>query len=696
MRKAIITSLLLACFMTALAIPAKPNLWKTLRLKDGTTVEARLIGDEFSHYYIDKDGNRYAKNGDYYVRLTPRQMRQPTTRSTAVKAKRMARLARNRAAQTNRGTKRGLILLVNFKDIKLKATHTIDTFEKLVNKSGYKEGDIIGSVHDYFLAQSNGLFDLSFDVKGAYQLEHNRAYYGENFQKDGEDTDRRPGAMVAEACRLADNDVDFKNYDWNNDGEVDQVYIIYPGRGEADKGSEETIWPHEWNLESSDYGQSLQLDKTTLNTYACGPELDGSDKLCGIGTICHEFSHCLGLPDFYDTSSQGATDMGVWSLMSYGNFGGNGHIPTGYTAYEKWLCGWQEPTVLHKDTTITNIQPISSNGETFVLYNEGNSNEFYLLENRQTQGWDADLPDRGLMITHVDYDQTLWADNQVNTEDSHPRYALITANGKKPPYSFKSKLAEAHNLYPDDTNQELTDTSTPSATLYNANIDGSFLMHKEIKEITQQEDLSMSFRITIKEPKTAAKTDTLFYESFKDCQGTGGNDGKFSGRIATAKIYTDNAGWTYNNGGAGKSCMKVGNSTTPGSLTSPTISFNGDYILTVRLATWVKDGNTVDVRLGDRVIDVAQNISSEHFTTYSMPFSAKGSYQLIFTGAKRFFIDDVLIMKKAETTAISNIKVENSHATSPHIYNLRGQNMGTSLHNLPPGIYIVNGKKVRK
>lgn len=697
MRKTIATIFLLLIVETLFAIPAKDNQWRTITLQDGKTVRAKLVGDEFLHYYIDESGNKYIGNGTYFTLLNPSTERRLATRAYDRARQRMKRLRGNRRAPAYEGKKKGVILLVNFKDVKFKEAHTRETFDKLVNEENYQKGAIKGSVHDYFMAQSNGRFDLSFDVKGTYELGHERAYYGGNANIDGEDADRRPGEMVAEACRLAAGDVNYKDYDWDGDGEVDQVYVLYPGKGEADGGEQETIWPHEWNLQSSDYGRRLAIGDVFINTYACGPELDGRDKLCGIGTICHEFSHCLGLPDFYDTSNTGVSDMGSWSVMSNGCFGGGGHTPSGYTAYEKWLCGWQAPIVLQGDTIIENQQPISQNGETYILYNDAHKDEFYLLENRQQQGWDADLPDRGLMVTHVDYDETAWIYNQVNTESGHPRCTLITANGREPSYSFKSTGRDTHNLFPYGDKNSLTRETVPAAKLYNNNTDGTRFMLSNITQIVQQADGNISFRVSTNQTKPLEENDTLFYESFKDCNGTGGNDGKFSGRIASSKIYTDHSGWTYNHGGAGKGCMKLGTSTVAGHLISPAIAFDGDYVLSVKLAVWKKDGNTLDIRLDDQPIHTAKDVSSDHFTTYTIPFTAHGTHKLAFYGSKRFFIDDVLVMKKKSPTPVPRIGMErNKPASTTKIYNLQGQYVGTSLDLLPTGIYIRNGHKIRK
>ena len=124
-------------------------------------------------------------------------------------------------------------------------------------------------------------------------------------------------------------------------------------------------------------------------------------RVDGIGTICHEFSHCLGLPDMYDTQGN-QYGMGTYDLMDQGSYNGDSFQPPYYSAYEKWYCGWATPTELSEATTVKDMKPVAEGGQTFVIYNDNHKDEYYLLENRQQQGWDGSLYGKGLMITHVD------------------------------------------------------------------------------------------------------------------------------------------------------------------------------------------------------------------------------------------------------------------------------------------------------
>lgn len=510
------TCLLVLGLSCAHAVPAKKGVKRTIKLADGTSVVAELKGDEFASYWQTDDGKCYVQDIDSRTfKITDKA--QVVNRGLAKRQKandeRIKRFAKRGpkreipgAFSHFTGTKKGLIILVNFKDVKFGRTHTRTMFNNIANKIGFTNSlGFKGSVKDYFLAQSNGQFELDFDVVGPYTLSQNMAYYGAH-SKDGLQ-DVKPGHMVLEACQMADKDVNYKDYDWDGDGEVDQVFVIYAGFGEADGGSEDTIWPHESQLSTWVSKPYETKDGVSVNTYACGNEntydMLGRSRINGIGTICHEFSHCLGYPDLYDTNYAGNFGMGSFDLMCSGSYNGESFCPPNYSAYEKWIAGWITPIVLDKPASVKGMQAQDVKyGQAFVVYNDNNKNEYYLIENRQQSVgiWDKLLPASGMMITHVDYDKNIWEWNNVNTfvnysnqngpgyaylDNDHQRLTIFHADNEE----GASANSQAGDLYPFNGNNSLTDTSSPAATIYQ----GGSTMGKPITNITQNEDGSIDF-----------------------------------------------------------------------------------------------------------------------------------------------------------------------------------------------------------
>lgn len=711
MKKLATIILLFFVGITLYAMPVKPGQWKNIRLADGTEIKAEFKGDEHAHWWETSEGKRYVKvsGTEFYKEVAGDQLLKKAQmkrakRATARKNKLRSR-ARKAAAFT--GTKKCLIILVEFSNKSFAASHGQALFNNVANAENYSANGYKGSVKDYFKAQSNGTFILDFDVVGPVKLSKNYEYYGQN---DDEDEDMYPGAMVVEALDSVKNKVNFADYDWDGDNEVEQVYILYAGKGEADGGDESTIWPHEWSLSSNDYGNVYKHNGISIDTYACGPELSGRNQLGGIGTFCHEFSHCLGFPDTYDTEYSGFYGMGSYDLMSSGSYNDNGFRPAEYTAYERMIAGWTIPKELVNDTVVSAMGAVNNQGETFVIYNKAYPDEYYLIENRQKTGFDAALPGSGIMVTHVDYDEWMWFFNIVNAKCDYTSYATIYPEYADYFNHYKNdhqrltifhanntNATESRALYPYSENDSLTNTSRPAATLYNNNVDGTKFMNIRITEIAKNSDGTMSFKFgsIATEP-----SEYIFHETFNDCNGTGGNDGVFSGNVATSTFQPDNDGWTANNSKyyAGKQCAKFGTSSVKGTATTPAFSVNGTATFTFKAAPFGSDGTTLDLSTDNSNVTISPSTVTMvrgQWTDFTATLTGTGNVKVTFTPSKRLFLDEIMA-KASETTAIKELPVVKERIADGRIYTIDGRYVGTDSSVLKSGIYIVDGKKVVK
>lgn len=342
------------------------------------------------------------------------------------------------------GKHKGLVVLVEFADLDFKTANPIKAFSDLLNKEGYDENGAPGSVHDYFYSMSDGQFDISFDVKGPVKLPNNVAYYGADTGNGSHDDHEHINEMVRYAMTQVDGDVDFSEYDWDGDGEAEHVQLVFAGYSQAGGAPDYTIWAMETTLGND----AITLDGTRINTYACSPELFGNSgtEMSGLGTFCHEFSHCLGLPDLYDTSDSQAYGMGYWDVMSHGNYNGNGWVPCGYTGYERNFCGWHKYHELKEPCAVKDLAPLVKGGETYVYYNPDDRNEYYLIENRYQTGWDGGLRGSGLLITHVRYNEQDWRNNRVNTSAlGKTGMSIVCADGSA---SLKTLADQMGDVFP--------------------------------------------------------------------------------------------------------------------------------------------------------------------------------------------------------------------------------------------------------
>ena len=480
-----------ACLM-AMAVPAKPGHVTHVQ-SDGSTVALVMQGGEFNHSLMTLDGLTVAldQHGDYCytadgqlsnvlahnegfrgieeVAFITAYSDQMTLKS---RPHRMPRREDNDNPQVpTKGSPRIPIILVNYTDVKFIDSDPLATFQNQFNEKNK-------SCLHYFESQSRGQFSPRFEILGPVDLPHNRAYYGANVNE----YDAQLGTMIYEACTGVDN-VDFSNYDNDGDGQVDVVVVLYAGVGEAQawRTVPESVWPCQWDMqECYDWGYSttgpFQLNGVTIDRFAVFNELEGSSNystvIDGIGTFCHEFGHCLGLPDFYPTNNGTAYGMSNWSIMDHGCYLDNGNTPCGYTSYERHFMGWMDLVDPVEDTQYT-LSPLNTDeGSAVKVTNNANPNEYYLLEYRTKTDWDAYLAAEGILILHVDYSKSAWDSNTPNNVKSHQRMTIIPAD------NVLSGFTNMTDTWPQGDINALTDTSIPAATVF-----AGGLMHKPITEM---------------------------------------------------------------------------------------------------------------------------------------------------------------------------------------------------------------------
>lgn len=425
------------CISQLFAVPAFRG-WQERTLTDGTPIRVRLVGDEFYHLWETEDGKiaTMQEDGTFVVSNEDApSMKQVSERRQSARA---AKIPASRI-QKNYGDiqpTKLLVILVNFSDKSMKSTHNNAFFDNLLNGS-------FPSVKDYFKQSSGNTYVPEFDVFGPYTLDQNMAYYGGN---DSDGSDEHPDQMVVDACAKAYADgCDFSQYDTNNDGKVDNIYVIYAGYGEAAGAPANTIWPHSWEIYSGNVTGTLKYNNKTLVHYACSAELSGKSgsNSDGVGTFAHEFSHVIGLPDYYDTDYGTNSDNGVtpgeWTLMDQGSYNGSGMYPPLYSVYDKYFMGWMTPKFLAKDevknvtlTTTWNDNYQITGGASLVACT--NTSTVYYLENRQKSGYDQYLPGHGMVVWKVTYNATRWNNNDLNNTAGTLRYTIVPADGKTKNY----------------------------------------------------------------------------------------------------------------------------------------------------------------------------------------------------------------------------------------------------------------------
>ena len=485
-KKLILTAVVvMACWAMMMAAPAKPEPFTHVQ-SDGTTVTLVMRGGEFVHSMMTMDGLTVALDdrGNYCYtaggalsdvlahdkghRGVEEQAFIVAYRNQMTMGAGVRRMPRREEENSQpqvptMGSPRIPIILANYTDVRFIDDDPVVTFE---NQFNFKE---YSSLH-YFESQSRGAFSPRFEILGPVDLPQNRSFYGKNKRIFGTEVDMQLGTMIYDAC-MGLNDVDFSNYDNDGDGFVDVVVVLYAGVGEAQAYNTvpESVWPCQWDMtESLEWGCSttgpFQLNGVTIDQYAVFNELEGrydtSTNIDGVGTFCHEFGHCLGLPDFYPTDGGFYYGMSNWDIMDNGCYLGGGHRPAGYTSYERHFMGWMDLTEAAPNTRYT-LAPLNTDeGGAVKVTNDANPDEYYLLEYRVKTGWDEYLAAEGILVLHVDYDKAAWDDNSPNNIGTHQRMTIIPADGSLTSYSNK------YDTWPQGERDSLTNYSTPAATVY--------------------------------------------------------------------------------------------------------------------------------------------------------------------------------------------------------------------------------------
>ena len=405
------------------------------------------------------------------------------------------------------------VIMVEFADKQFAEGTTEEKLTRLFNEKGYCDEEMAkGSVKDFYEAQSGGMFVPTFDVVAKVQVSKNYAYYGKNASNGSIDANRL--SFVKEAIQEAVYaGVDFSEYATN--GEVPLVSLYYAGPGEHsafEEGCENYLWAHYAGMSNTN------IDGIKFNSYFVGNEIFqnyGRDEegnifvksadVDGIGIFCHEFSHALGLPDFYYTGSNSdisarLLSMDFWSIMDYGQYAYDGYAPVSYTAYERCFLGWLELKELTEDmrgqVDLYGIDTDTDTPKAYILRNPASTTEYYILENRQPSTWHPGFLGTGMLVLHVDYNVSAWKNNTPNNAENHQRMSYVPADNLKQ----SSRTMTGWNDYKGDLypgiaqNFNLTSTSVPATTLYTGG-----LLEKPIYDISENEGVITFYYLQDKE-----------------------------------------------------------------------------------------------------------------------------------------------------------------------------------------------------
>lgn len=553
----------------------------TFSQPDGTTFLANVSGDEFLRIITTINGEAIAKDDDgwwsYAIygddgtkestgihvgsdgngmvkaqsRFIPYEVlsERASLRAEAARDERMVPITRRILERDGAATKaegvihnkHGVVIICEYSDVKLAPGTTKSSFENMLSQTGYSSNGAEGCALEYFNHQFGDGWNFEFTVVGPITLPETHSYYGKN-DKDG--TEPNAAQMIADAIKAADPLVDYSKFDDDNDGYIDNIFVFYAGKDEADDADNnaDCVWSHAWYLSSATLANGTRIpvkdrtfDGVIADRYACTSELANFGSyysFATIGTFCHEYSHTLGLPDLYDTDYE-STDgthisAGLWrstALMDAGNMNNHGNTPPNYNCIEKEIVGLVEPQPLREG--FYTLKPIDQEGAVCLRYDHpSNDGEYFLFECRSTKsGWDSYIYGNGLYVYHIDRSDNAvaprktaretWLDNKVNAYHSHQCADLVEASGKNDKFIFKTFGGISTNdlkglPFPyGSTHNFFSATSKPAFAFW----DGT-LSQFSIDGITVNADGSVSFSVSTS--KAIPEITRYEYESFQN------------------------------------------------------------------------------------------------------------------------------------------------------------------------------------
>lgn len=475
---------LMLCSLTTWAAKAV-SIPVQVRQADGSVITVILRGDEHINWYTTLDGVLLVQGVDnnYYIGKVEKNGNLIATKQLAHEALTRSQAERNLIAKQDKdkffayvnkiaeesenaydnspltrgpiidsgydgvpyfphtGSPKALVILAEFQDVPFTIQDTKRIFTNYLTNEGhfsdtrYGQNQNYKGVRGYFKDCSYGQFTPEFDVVGPVKLPKPQAIYGKGRYD-------RMDLLLPDACAAVDDSVNFADYDANNDGMVDLVYVIYAGYSANYNGNKETdIWPKSGIVNISNTYDGKSIHRYGVSNELAGDEnkTKGKEKINGIGLFCHEFSHTLGLPDIYaiDKKAKNQNDQGMefWDLMDGGTEVRGGRVPASYLAWEREVMGWIKIDELKNDSSIENLKSIDNGGKAYKIVNPNDSNEYIVLQSIQKgpwyQGWRDGTYGKGLLAYRISYPS-----NKVNVFDfpnnvkGKPRVIPIPADGK--------------------------------------------------------------------------------------------------------------------------------------------------------------------------------------------------------------------------------------------------------------------------
>lgn len=348
-----------------------------------------------------------------------------------------------------------LVFPIAFNDQKIPTDYK-DTINKAFN--GTSEDTGWESLSTYYQKASYDKLHINATVMDAYNT-------NTNFDKKATYDDAIDLQYIDEILSFYDSKIDYSDYDANNDGCIDCIYLVYLAPYSTEDSS---VWwaftsrvdePQEYDGKATDYYMFLSYEFFN-DPFNLDDEDESKDVYVKINTqtIIHETGHALGLDDYYDyDETRGpAGGIGGGDMMDY-NVGD-------HNAFSKTMLGWITPTiVINQDYTAT-LRSFGASGDAIIVAKDWQNSyygEYYIIDfytcdglNEASKGYSGLFAINGVRIYHIDSTlkskiDSLWEATQFdNSYTAHKLIKLIEADGR---YDIESTIYSKAGGYSEDS-----------------------------------------------------------------------------------------------------------------------------------------------------------------------------------------------------------------------------------------------------
>ena len=490
---------------------AMPALSETQELAQptGETFNAALEGNENLHWWTTEDQSIIKMGKDqywYYARIVGQNLELTNARyAIDKKPSEAAELAEARKLQPPEGT------IAKQKDIpnpddQVDLLSTTDREETLVLLVEYNDSPLTYSDADWrnrFFGEGGSTLNHYYDEVSQGKLGFKGATESSGTANDGivkvslNSSHPRPESaynpdstysqILKDALQASNGKVNYAQFDQNKDGYLssEELHIVtIIAGGEASYGDTgKVVWGHRSSLFES---EAPILDGVKVGSYKTGGgytmfgEKHGG-HMATVGIIAHEMGHDLGLPDLYDTdgSSEGA---GIHSLMASGSWTTHnnqyeGSYPTHLDPWSKMVLGFTRPIEVQNNGAyeVTNFE---SDRYSVLKLNTTDESEYFLIENRQFNGFDIGLADEiaapGIAIWHIDEQQL--KNQQYNNNESHKAVDIEEANESRLGYPELDQEENPYLYYDHYFSRngyaQFNSSTSPNSRVYNGSSSG--------------------------------------------------------------------------------------------------------------------------------------------------------------------------------------------------------------------------------